>query len=68
MDFYKLALGQVIYSKRGTSTESLIELIKSIFRIDPVSVRGYDKASAIVFLSVLLYQLLVYYKCRMQEK
>jgi hypothetical protein len=67
VDFYRSALGQVIYSKRGTSIEPLIEHIKSIFRIDPLPTRGYDKASAIVFLSVLLYQLLVYYNCKIQK-
>lgn len=66
-DFYQSALGQAIYSKRGISIEPLIEHIKSVFRIDPVPIRGYDKASTIVFLSVLLYQLLVYYNCKTQK-
>ena len=66
-DFYESALGQVVYSKRGTSIEPLIEHIKSIFRIDQLPVRGYDKACAIVLLSVLLYQILVYYNCKMQK-
>ncbi len=65
--FYESALGQVIYSKRSTSIELLIEHIKSIFIIDPIPVRGYDKVSAIVLLSVLLYQILVYYNYRMQK-
>ena len=67
VDFYQSALGQAIYSKRGISIEPLIEHIKSVFRIDPVPTRGYDKASTIVFLSVLLYQLLVYYNCKTQK-
>ena len=46
VDFYESALGQVIYSKRSTSIEPLIEHIKSIFRIDPLPVRGYDKVCA----------------------
>ena len=66
-DFYESALGQVVYSKRGTSIEPLIEHIKSIFRIDPLPVRGYDKASGIMLLSVLLHQMLVYYNCKMQK-
>jgi hypothetical protein len=33
----------------------LIEHIKSIFRMDPVPLRGYDKACSIVLLAVLLY-------------
>jgi hypothetical protein len=61
LDFYESALGQVIYSKRSTSIEPLIEHIKSVFRIDPLPVRGYYKACFIVLLSVLLYQMLVYY-------
>lgn len=55
-----------MYSKRGISVELLMEHIKSVFRIDPVSVRGYDKVSGIILLSVLLYQILVYYNCKMQ--
>ena len=66
-DFHESALGQVVYSKRGTSIEPLIEHIKSIFRVDQLPVRGYDKACAIVLLSVLLYQILVYYNCKMQK-
>jgi hypothetical protein len=68
VDFYESALGQVIYSKRCISIEPLIEHIKSIFRIDPLPVRGYDKVHSIVLLSVLLYQLLVYYNCKIQTK
>ena len=67
-DFYESALGQVIYSKRKTSIEPLlIEHIKSIFRIDPVPVRGYDNVRSIVLLSVLLYQILVYYNYMMKQ-
>lgn len=67
IDFYESALGQVIYSKRNTSIEPLIEHIKSVFRIDPVPVRGLDKVRGIILLSVLLYQILVYYNYKMQK-
>jgi hypothetical protein len=67
IDFYESALGQVIYSKRSTSIEPLIEHIKSVFRTDPLPVRGYDKACAIVLLSVLLYQILVYYNYKTEK-
>ena len=63
VDFYKSALGPVIYSKRRISVEPLIEHIKSVFRIDPVPVRGYHMAAGIVLMSVLLYQIMVYYNC-----
>jgi hypothetical protein len=67
VDFYESPLGQAIYSKRSTSIESLIEHIKSVFRIDPLPARGYDKACAIVLISVLLYQILVYYNCKTKK-
>ena len=62
--FYQSVLGQAIYSQRRISVEPLIEHIKSVFRIDPLPVRGFHKVSAIVLLSVLLYQLMVYYNCK----
>jgi hypothetical protein len=65
VDFYQSALEQVVYSKRSTSViEPLIEHIKSVFRIEPVPVKGLDKVRSMVLLSVLLYQILVYYNCR----
>ncbi len=65
--FYKSALGQAIYSQRRISIEPLIEHIKSVFGIDPLSARGFHKVSAIVLLSVLLYQLMVYYNCKKEK-
>ncbi len=66
--FYESVLGQAIYNQRRISIEpSLIEHIKSVFRLDPLSVRGFHKVSAIVLLSVLLYQLMVYYNCKKDE-
>ncbi len=62
--FYKSALGQAIYGQRRISIEPLIEHIKSVFRIDPLPARGFHEVSAIVLLSVLLYQLMVYITVR----
>jgi hypothetical protein len=62
--FYESALGQAIYSQRRISIEPLIEHIKSVFRIDSLPVRGFSAVSTIVLLSVLLYQLMVYYNCK----
>src|SRR6185437_7549674 len=59
--FYQSTLGQAIYSQRRISIEPLIEHIKSVFRIDPLPVRGFHKVSAFVLLSVLLCQIMVYY-------
>ncbi len=62
--FYESALGQSVYSQRRISIESLIEHIKSVFKIDPLPAHGFHKISAIVLLSVLLYQIMVYYNCK----
>ena len=63
--FYHSVLGQAIYSQRRISVEpSLIEHIKSVFKMDPLPVRGFSAVSTIVLLSVLLYQLMVYYNCK----
>ena len=66
--FYESKIGQAIYyRRRRISIEPLIEHIKSAFRIDPLAVRGFHTVSAIVLLSVLLYQIMVYYNCKKDE-
>jgi hypothetical protein len=62
--FYESELGQAMYNLRRISIEPLIEHIKYVFRIDPIPVHGFHTVSAIVLLSVLLYQVLVYYNCK----
>ncbi len=37
------------------------------FRIDPLPTRGLHAVSAIVLLSVLLYQIMVYYNCKIEK-
>ena len=44
IEFYKSEVGQAIYSLISTSIEPLIGHIKSVFRIDPLPVQGYDRA------------------------
>jgi Transposase DDE domain len=68
IEFYESELGQVIYSWRSISVEPLIEHIKDVFKIDPLPVRGYQKAAGIVLLSVLLYQIIVYYNCKTRKE
>ena len=65
--FYESEIGQCIYSRRRISIEPLIEHIKSVFRIDSLPSRGFDAVSAIVLLSVLLYQIMVYYNCKTKK-
>jgi hypothetical protein len=67
IEFYESDIGQTIYSLRSISIEPLIEHIKSVFRVDPLPVRGYVKASSVVLLSLLLYQILVYYNCKTRK-
>jgi hypothetical protein len=59
MNFYDSELGQAIYSWRSISVEPLIEHIKDVFKIDPLPVRAYKKADAIVLLSVLIYKIML---------
>jgi hypothetical protein len=68
INFYDSKLGQTIYSWRGISVEPLIEHIKDVFKIDPLPVRGYQKAVAIVLLPVLIYEIIVYYNCKTGNK
>ncbi len=67
IDSYESVIGQVVYSKRCKSIEPLIEHIESLFRLDPLPLRGYEKVCTIVLLSVLLYQILFYYNCKMKK-
>jgi hypothetical protein len=64
VEFYESNVEQAIYWLRSISIEPLIGHIKSVFRIDLLPVRGYDRTCASVLLSVLLYQILVYYNCK----
>ncbi|HET7390654.1 MAG TPA: transposase, partial [Nitrososphaeraceae archaeon] len=66
--FYESELGQAIYSWRSISIEPLIEHIKGVFKIDPLPVRGYQKVAGLVLLSVLLYQIIVYYNCKTRKE
>jgi hypothetical protein len=68
IEFYESELGQVIYSWRSISIEPLIEHIKDVFKIDPLPVRGYQKAAGLVLLSVLIYQIIVYYNCKTRKE
>jgi hypothetical protein len=65
--FYESVLGQTAYNRRGISIESLIEHIKSVFRIDQLPVRGFHTVSASVLVSVLLYQIMIYYNCKIEK-
>ena len=51
IQFYESQLGQAIHSWRSKSIEPLIEHIKSVFRIDQLQVRSYQKDAGIVPLS-----------------
>ncbi|MFZ0511570.1 MAG: hypothetical protein WAM14_08190 [Candidatus Nitrosopolaris sp.] len=68
MNFYDSELGQAIYSWRSISVAPLIEHIKDVFKIDPLPVRRCKKVAAIVLLSVLIYQIMVYYNCKTGNK
>ena len=57
-----------LQSEKDINRTALIEHIKSIFRIVPLLPgRGFNKVSAIVLLSGLLYQMIVYYNCKTEK-
>lgn len=68
IEFYESKLGQIIYSWRSISVEPLIEHIKDVFKIDPLPIRGYQKAAGLVLIVVLLYQIIVYYNCKTHKQ
>jgi hypothetical protein len=59
--FYESELGQMVYSWRMKSVEPLIEQLKDVFVMDPLPVKGFRLAESIALLSVLLFQVMVYY-------
>ena len=65
--FYQSDIGQTIYSQRKISIEPLIDHIKLVFRVHSLPARGFQSVSAIVLSSVLLYQLMVYYNCKLEK-
>ncbi len=46
IEFYESNVGQAVYSLRSISIELFIGHIKSVFRIDPLPLRGYTKVCA----------------------
>ena len=51
------------------SVEPFIEHIQDVFKIDPLPIiRRRQKATGIVTLSVLLYQIIVYYNCKTRKE
>jgi hypothetical protein len=68
IEFYESELGKAIHCWRGISVEPLIEHIKDVFKIDPLPIRGYQKAAGLVPLSVLIYQIIVYYNCKTRKE
>ena len=55
------------FSWMSISIEPLIEHVKNTFKIDPLQIRGSQKAAGIVLLSVLLYQIIVCYNCKTRK-
>ena len=68
IEFYESELGQIIYSWRSKSIEPLIEHIKDVFKIDPLSIRGYQKSSWASTAISIIYQIIVYYNCKTHKQ
>jgi hypothetical protein len=66
--FYESEMGQFIYNRRRISIEpSLIEHIESVFWNIPITRTWISAETAIVLLSVLLYQIMIYYNCKTEK-
>lgn len=59
-EFYESEAGQALYGLRCVTVEPLIGQIKDVFSLDPLPVKGLERASALYLLCVLVYQLVVY--------
>ena len=55
--------GQDLYSQRKVSIEPLFEIVKDIFNIRILPVRGLENVKSFALVCVLAYQLAVYYNC-----
>ncbi len=64
--FYQSVLIHTIYKQRGISIETLIEHMKSVFRIEPPLSQDFHKVSATVLISFILSSM-VYYNCKTEK-
>lgn len=68
VEFYDSEVGQDLYSNRKISIEPLFEIIKDVFNIRTVPVKGFANVKSFVLICVLVYQLAVYYNCIIGKK
>ena len=62
-EFYDSKEGQDLYSQRKVSIEPLFEIVKDIFNIRTLPVKGLENVKSFALVCVLVYQLAVYYNC-----
>jgi hypothetical protein len=67
IEFYESELGQIIYSWRGISVEPLIEHQRCLQNRSLINKR-VPEADGLVLLSVLIYQIIVYYNCKTRKE
>ena len=63
VEFYNSETGQELYSQRKISIEPLFEILKDMFNIRVLPVKGFANVQSFVLICVLVYQLAVYYNC-----
>jgi hypothetical protein len=59
--FFNSAMGQRIYKLRKTSVEPLFDILKSLFDMEPVWMKGEQNVSSLLLLTVYAYQILLYF-------
>lgn len=66
--FFQSALGQRIYKLRKTSVEPLFEILKNLFEMEPVWMKGKHNVFPLLLLTVYAYQVLLYFNQRFGDK
>ena len=65
--FLSINIRSVYLQSEKISIEPLIEHIKSVFRIDPLSVLGFHTVSAIILFVCFIISAMVYYNCKTEK-
>lgn len=66
--FFNSPLGQRIYKLRKTSVEPLFDILKNLFEMEPVWMKGKENVFSLLLLTVYAYQMLLYFNHKYGDK
>lgn len=66
--FFQSSLGQRIYKLRKTSVEPLFDILKNLFEMEPVWMKGKQNVFSLLLLMVYAYQMLLYFNQKFGDK